>query len=138
MKPPPTTRPLPHPTELSAPHWQGAAEGKLMVQRCDDCGAYVFTPRERCRSCFGDKLRWVQSSGKGTVYSYTIVHRPPDPSFDPPYCPAIIELDEGWMMLSNVVEADLTRIAIGDPVEVAFKDMGDITLPVFRPADRRV
>ena len=69
--------PLPRPTALSAPHWDGCREGRLMVQRCGDCGACVFIPQHCCTACLSPALDWVQSSGKGTVYSFTVVHRPP-------------------------------------------------------------
>ena len=125
-------RPLPHPTELSAPHWNGARARKLMVQKCSACGTYVFIPRRVCTQCFADALEWVESSGRGTIYSYTIIHRPPHPSFEPPYCAAIIALEEGWYMTSNIVGAPMATIAVGLPVRVDFADHGEIVLPVFR------
>src|SRR5690606_14265840 len=79
-------RPLPVPTELSAPHWDGAREGRLMVQRCAACRTYVFIPRVACTHCFADSLEWVESTGRGGVYSYTVVQRPPHPAFEPPFC----------------------------------------------------
>jgi uncharacterized OB-fold protein len=128
-------RPLPAPTELSAPHWDGAREGRLMVQHCASCQAHVFIPRRACPQCLAEPLEWVQSSGKGTIYSYTIIHRPPHPSFQSPFCAAIIELEEGWHMLSNVVGADPATIKVGQPVRVEFLDCGDIALPVFRRSE---
>ena len=74
----------------------------------------------------------VESSGKGTIYSYTIIHRPPHPAFEPPFCAAIIALEEGWHMLSNVVGTDPATIAVGQAVAVEFLDCGEVTLPVFR------
>ena len=125
-------RPLPIPTELSAPHWDGTRQHRLMVQHCTGCGAYVFIPRRACPQCLAEPLEWVESSGKGVIYSYTIIHRPPHPSFEPPYCAAIIELEEGWHMLSNIVGSDPGAIAVGQPVAVHYLDLDEVTLPVFR------
>lgn len=128
-------RPLPVPTDISRPHWDGAREGRLMVQHCPACKVHVFIPRRACPHCLGEGMDWVQSSGRGTIYSYTIIHRPPHPAFEPPYCAAIIELEEGWHMLSNVVGTDPASIAVGQTVQVEFLDCGDVTLPVFRRAE---
>jgi uncharacterized OB-fold protein len=129
--------PLPRPTELSRPHWDGCREGRLRYQRCRDCGTAVFIPQPVCTGCFGDRLAWVASSGRGTVYSYTIVHRPQRPAFAVPYIVVIAELEEGWYMLSNLVDCDPGEVAVGMAIEVAFRKMSDeITLPYFRPSDR--
>jgi uncharacterized OB-fold protein len=88
-----------------------------------------------CTSCQGAHLEWVESCGRGELYSYTIVHRPPRPEFETPYVIAIIALEEGWYMLSNLVDCALEHIEVGMAVEVTFKAMSDeITLPMFRPA----
>ncbi len=126
--------PLPRPTPLSRPHWDGCAEGVLRVQRCDDCGAFVFVPSPVCGSCRSMKLSWVDSSGRGTLYSYTTVHRPQQPAFEVPYVVAIVELEEGWHMLSNLVDVSPDEVAIGMPLEVHFERKSDeIVLPYFRP-----
>ncbi|MBW2425167.1 MAG: Zn-ribbon domain-containing OB-fold protein [Deltaproteobacteria bacterium] len=125
--------PLPHPTALSRPHWEGCREGVLRVQRCRDCGTYVFIPQPCCTSCLGEDLEWVESSGRGTLYSYTVVHRPQQPSFEVPYTVVIVELEEGWHMLSNLVDCQADEIEIGMPLEVVYHEMSDeITLPLFR------
>jgi uncharacterized OB-fold protein len=130
---PPAT-PLPHPTSLSRPHWDGCRDGVLRVQRCYACRTIVFIPQPICTQCQGDTLAWIDSSGRGTVYSYTIVHRPPRPEFDTPYVVAIVELEEGWHMLTNVVGCDPADVRVGLPVRVAFRRMSDeITLPMFVP-----
>jgi uncharacterized OB-fold protein len=128
------TIPLPRPTSLSRPHWEGCREGILRVQRCQACRAYVFIPQPLCSACQSDALEWVESPGRGRVYSYTVVHRPPRPAFQAPYVVAIVEMDEGWHMLTNLVDCDPESVAVGMPVEVAFRRMSDeITLPFFRP-----
>ena len=128
--------PLPRPTELSAHYWDGCRAGVLRVQRCRACGAFVFIPQPVCGACFGpDTLEWVESSGRGAVYSFTRVHRPAQPAFEVPYAVAIVELEEGWHMLSNVVGCPVEDVHVGMPVEVTFRAMSDqITLPLFQPA----
>ncbi|MFK7896260.1 MAG: Zn-ribbon domain-containing OB-fold protein [Myxococcota bacterium] len=125
--------PLPIPTPLSKPHWDGCKEGKLRVQKCADCDAYVFIPAPCCSSCLGEDLRWVESSGRGVLYSYTVVHRPQQPTFEVPYIVAVVELEEGWHMLSNLTEVAPEAVEIGMPLEVVFEERSpEITLPLFR------
>ena len=125
-------RPLPIPTHISEPHWKGADDGQLLVQRCESCSGYTFPPRPVCTHCFSTALKWTRSSGRGTIYSYTIAHRPPYPAFKPPYVVAIVELEEGWHMLTNLAESDLQTVRVNAPVEVFFESFGEITLPMFR------
>ena len=126
--------PLPRPTQLSRPHWEGCREGRLLVQRRASCGEYVFIPQPICTRCQSEALEWVESTGRGTLYSYTIVHRPQRPEFDVPYTVVIVELEEGWHMLSHLVECEPENIAVGMPLDVTFRPMsGEITLPLFRP-----
>ncbi len=127
--------PLPQPTVLSQPHWDGCRRGELLVQRCLDCAGYVFIPQHACTHCLSDRLEWVQSSGRGTVYSYTTVYRPQQPAFATPYVSAIVELDEGWHMLTNLIGLEIAAVRVGMPVEVEFHAASsEITLPYFRPA----
>ena len=129
------TIPLPRPTPLSTPHWEGCRQGELRVQRCTRCEAFTFIPRPVCPHCFEMTLEWVTSSGRGTVYSHTTVHRPQRPEFEVPYTVAIIELEEGWHMLTNLVDVAAEDVRVGMPVEVDFRQMSDeVTLPYFRPA----
>ena len=130
-----TQIPLPRPTALSRPYWEGCRRGELLVQRCQECGHYVFIPQPACTRCLSDRLEWVRSSGRGTVYSYTVVHRPQQPSFAVPYVVGIIEMEEGWYTLTNVVDCPPESVKVGMPVVVKFQPMSDdITLPMFRPA----
>ena len=128
--------PLPRPTPLSRPHWDGCRAGVLRVQHCTSCGAYVFIPQWFCTSCQSEELEWVESTGSGTVYSLTTVYRPQRPEFEVPYTVAIVELDEGFHMLPNLVDCEIEDRRIGRPVEVTFRRMSDeITLPMFRPRE---
>ena len=131
---PGTGIPLPRPTELSRPHWDGCREGVLRVQRCRECQTYVFIPEPFCTECQSEELEWVESSGRGTLYSMTTVHRPQRPEFEVPYTVAIVELEEGWHMLTNLVGCPPEEMRVGMPVEVTFQRMSDeVTLPLFRP-----
>jgi uncharacterized protein len=129
------TRPLPQPTPLSAPHWEGCRHGHLLVQRCSDCGSYVFPPGPNCTSCLSEDLEWVESTGHGTVHSYSVVWRPQQPAFSVPYIVLVVQLSEGWHMLSNLTHCDPGDVWVGMPVEVAFQQIdGQAWLPMFRPA----
>ena len=126
--------PLPRPTPLSAPHWDGCRDGELRVQRCGDCGTYVFIPQPACTQCFSEKLEWVTTRGRGRVYSYTVVHRPVQPQFKVPYVIAILEFDEGFHMMSNLIGLEPDAVEIGMEVEVEYVRKSDtITLPYVRP-----
>jgi uncharacterized OB-fold protein len=127
--------PLPRPTSLSAPHWDGCREGELRVQRCNDCGTHVFIPQPACTKCFSQALEWVVTSGRGTLYSYTVVHRPVQPQFKVPYIIGILEFEEGFHMMTNLIGLEPDDVKIGMEVEVDFVKQSDtITLPYFRPA----
>ena len=127
-------KPLPHPTPLSQPFWDGTKAHELRLQRCDSCGAYRFPPVVLCRECLAEEHRWVPTSGTGTVYSYVVQHRPATPAFtaDLPYVVAIVELDEGPLMLTNIVGCSPDEIEVGARVRVTYVDASeDITLYPF-------
>jgi uncharacterized OB-fold protein len=108
-----------------------------MIQRCDDCHEHVFYPRVACPHCFSEQLSWVQASGRGSVYSYTVVYNNAPSAFarDVPYVVAVIQLAEGVRMLSNIVQCDLDGLRCDMPVEVTFERLDEaFTLPKFRPA----
>ena len=133
MKVPTGKNPLPRPTALSRPHWDGCREGTLRVQRCRDCQTLVFIPQPCCGNCLSERLEWVDSSGRGTIYSYTTVYRPQQPVFETPYTVVIVELEEGWHMLSKLLGVAPDDVRIGAEVEVDFHAMSDeITLPYFK------
>jgi len=133
--PQPEGTPLPRPTSMSQPYWDGCREGELRVQRCNDCQTHVFIPQPACTNCFSEALEWVATSGRGSVYSYTIVHRPQRPQFKVPYVVAIVELEEGFHMLTNLIGVDPDTVRIGMAVEAEFVERSEaITLPYFRPA----
>lgn len=129
----PQTGPVPHASSpVSSPFWQGCQTGELRYQRCADCGQSNFPPTEHCRECLSHELRWEQSGGVGEVYSWTVVHRPVTAEFAPPYAPAIVTLDEGYQMLTNIVGVAPNELAVGMRVRVQFHAVGaDVTLPYF-------
>jgi uncharacterized protein len=129
----PQTGSVPHACGLlSGPFWQGCRSGELRYQRCLACGLSNFPPTEHCRQCLSAELRWTQSGGVGEIYSWTVVHRPVTPEFEPPYAPAIVTLDEGYQMLTNIVGVAPEDLAIGMRVRVEFHAVGpDLTLPYF-------
>lgn len=114
----------------SAAYWEGCDAGKLLLKRCTDCGKTHFFPRAICPHCFSDATEWYEATGKGTIYSYSVMRRA-----DPSYAIAYVRLDEGVTMLSGIVEADFDALAVGMPVELTFRSTeGGQALPVFRPA----
>lgn len=133
----PQSGPLPHavPTGASAPFWAGCAAGELRYQRCGNCAAVAFPPVETCRECLSGDLAWEVSSGRGTVYSWTVVHRPATPAFAVPYAPAIVDVAEGFSVLSNLVDVAPEDITAGLPVAVRFVSVAaGPALPYFAPA----
>lgn len=111
-----------------------------MLQFCHDCERFQFYPRAICTSCNGSHISWQALVGTGQIYSYTVVHRAPSPRFSDaaPYVVALIELDEGVRMLSNVVEATLESLRIGLRVKVVFEEISPGTnLPLFQPVEDR-
>ncbi|MCU1614393.1 MAG: hypothetical protein JWO98_1933 [Frankiales bacterium] len=133
----PAERPLPVVDADSARFWAALRDRKLTVQRCGTCGRHVFYPRALCPNCHAELVDWVECSGRGTVYSYTVARRPAGPAFaaDAPYVVALVDLDEGVRMLTNVVSTPLENVRIGARVVVRFTDVAEgITLPLFELA----
>lgn len=126
--------PLPRPTDISRPFWDACREGRLTFQRCAACGAPIFIPLPCCNRCLSLDLSWETSSGRGTVYSWSSVWRPQQAGFEPGYVAAIVEMEEGWRTLTNIIECAPDAVYVGMPVVVAFREMSpQISLPYFRP-----
>ena len=131
------SRPIPRPTELSKPFWDAARRHELVTQQCGSCTKHVFYPRLSCPHCGARQLSWVPVSGKATVYSYTVARRPTHPAFADrvPYVIAIVELDEGPRMTTNIVGCPADDVSIGMRVRALFEDVDDeIALVNFEPA----
>jgi uncharacterized OB-fold protein len=130
-------RPRPNPTRFTEPFWEGTRRGVLLVQRCGDCGHWRWTPQLACPRCWSEGGDWVATSGRGSVYSYTVVHRPVDPAaFRAPYVLAVVRLDEGPYVLTNIVECEPDAVSVDMRVEVRFERLDDefVVYP-FAPAD---
>ena len=129
-------KPVPVVNPWAKPFWDAARENKLIIQKCSDCGTYIFYPRIACPNCFSDNVAWVEASGRGTVYSYTIVENNAPSAFiaDLPYVVAVIKLEEGVQLLSNIVGCAPGDVSCDMPVEVVFEKLTeDFTLPKFKP-----
>ena len=128
-------RPLPRRTPISAPYFDALREGRLRLQRCPRDG-FFFYPRSRCPECLGDDWAWEDVSGRGTVYSFTVDRVGLDPAQRSriPLVIAIIELEEGPRLTSNVVGCTPEAVSVGLPVVATFEDLGSETLVHFQPA----
>ena len=130
-----TDRPLPEMQGNSKEFYEWCRRGDLRFQRCSDCQAWRHVPREMCAKCGSDEWKWVKSSGKGTVFTWTVAARAMHPAFVDavPYAPVIIEMDEGVRLVSELIDCEPADLEIGMRVEVAFAKVSDeVTLPKFR------
>jgi uncharacterized OB-fold protein len=128
-------RPVPQPSSLSLPYWEAAGRGELLYMRCDRCGTPFFPPAEACIHCQAEEVAWQRSTGLAAVYSYTVLHAAPSAGFPTPTVLAIVDVEEGYSMFTNVVGCPPADVRIGMAVEVDFEPLTEsITLPVFRPA----
>jgi uncharacterized OB-fold protein len=122
----------------SEPFWAAAREGRLLIMHCRACDRPYFYPRRYCPRCWSDETEWRQASGRGTVYSYSVVHQNPAPPFRDwcPYAVLVVELDEGVRMMANWDRAaPLEGLAVDVPVRVTFEAVTpEVSLPRFRPA----
>jgi uncharacterized OB-fold protein len=131
-----STRPLPHIDPINEPYFKGAREGRLLIQRCRDCGSFVFFPRIACPTCLSAELEWRQAAGKGVVYSFCVVHRPQHPAFydEVPIIFAAVALLEGPVMLSEIRNIEPEKVRIDMPVEVDFVALSpEVCVPVWGP-----
>lgn len=132
----PMGRMLPTPTPETAHFWEGARAGELRLQRCNACKEAYFPPRPFCPKCSSRDVAVFKASGKGVLFSYVIHHRPA-PGFTPPYSIAVVQLDEGPRMMTNIIGCPQTpeALQLDMPVVVSFEKQDDtISLPLFRPA----
>lgn len=128
-------KPLPQISPEMAPFWEAARRHQLVVQRCRGCGAHRFPARDICSRCLSREVEWAPVSGRGTIFSYAIMHQVYHPGFadEVPYAVVQVELEEGARMLTNVVGCPPAELTVGMPVEVMFEDRTpEVTLPKFR------
>ncbi len=132
-------KPLPNPLEreTSLPFWEGAKRHQLMLPRCRRCDRPFFYPREVCPLCLSSAIDWIQASGRGRLHSFTVIQQPANAAFAPdvPYLYAMIQLDEGPRLITNLVDCAPADARVDMPVTAAFDDVTpDVTLVKFRPA----
>lgn len=127
--------PAPPVNPETKPFWDATSEARLLVRQCEDCQSLIWYPRAMCPECSSARTSWLQVSGRGHIYSYTVNHRGEGPyQGREPYVLAYVELDEGPRMMTNIVQADGRELAVGMPVDVVFHDTGEgSALPRFRP-----
>jgi uncharacterized OB-fold protein len=129
---------LPTPNPETKPFWDAAREGKLLICRCGACRHAFLYPRPFCPKCWSDDVDWEEASGKATLYTWSVVRQndlPPWPT-RVPYVAAVVDLEEGPRVMTNVEGVAFDELAIGMPVVVDFKAIADdVTIPVFRPAE---
>lgn len=124
------TYPDPDITTETEMYWNGTKAGKLMLKACKNCGRLHYYPRALCPHCLSDDTFWLKCTGRGTIYTYSVMRRT-----KMPYVIAYITLDEGITMLSNIVECDVETVFIGQAVEVVFLHTeGGHALPMFQPS----
>jgi uncharacterized OB-fold protein len=135
-------KPLPRIDEESRGYWEALARHELYFQRCRGCGTKRFPPRAVCPVCLSSDTEWVRASGRGTVYSFTVTNQNQAPGFREslPYVLAVVELEEGPRLMTNIVGCAPDDVRIGMPVEIEYDDVtAEVTLAKFKPAaaDRR-
>lgn len=117
--------------------WAATAEGRLLLRRCDDCGTVIWYPRAHCPACGSQRTSWSEASGKGAVYTFTVVYRCDVEAFRDcvPYVVAYVELEEGPRVMTNIVDCEPELVAVGMSVNVVFHDTGNGNAVFrFRPA----
>ena len=130
-------KPLPLPTPVTRPFWDGLAEGRICVQRCRDCEKWVFYPRSHCSHCLSDRLEWREVSGDASLYTFTVTRQPTAPFFadEVPQRLAVVELAEGIRITSTLVGVDDAQIRIGMRLKPVFDRVSDaVTMLRFAPA----
>ena len=129
-------RARPQPTPETRHFWEGTRAGELLLQRCVACRHTYFPPRPFCPACASREVAVFRASGRAQLHSYVISHRPA-PGFTPPYSIAVVELEEGPRMMTNIVGCPQTpeALQLDMPLEVKFEKVSDtISLPLFKPA----
>jgi uncharacterized protein len=123
----PGPRTVPEPSEVSQPFWDATRERRLVVQRCDACAAFVWYPRAFCPGCLSEDLEWVEVSGLGTVYAVSVHHRAPVPALAGrvPYALALVDLDDGVRLMTNVIGCAAAEVHVGQRVRSTWEPLAD-------------
>jgi uncharacterized protein len=127
--------PVPLLNDENRAFWTGGRDAELRIVRCKDCGYYIHPPSPRCPRCLSDDVEPTPVSRRGRVYTYTVNRREWSPGLEVPYVIAIVQLDEqsDLRLMTNIVGCEPDEVAIGMPVQVEFREQGDVYAPVFRP-----
>ncbi|MBM3660516.1 MAG: Zn-ribbon domain-containing OB-fold protein [Actinobacteria bacterium] len=130
---------MPTPDEETAPFWAGVNEDRLLIKHCNACGANHFYPRPFCPTCWSTDVEWCAASGRATLYTWSVVYNNDLPPFNErlPYVAALVDLEEGPRMMTNVVDCPFDELAAEMPLEVVYEQVSDdpfVKLPRFRPA----
>ena len=124
---------LPTPDAETEPYWEAARQHRLLIKRCSACSKPHWYPRPFCPHCWSEDVEWEEASGNGTLYTWSVVRRNDLPPFGErvPYITAVVDLDEGPRMLSNLVDVDEGDVEIGMALTVTWATDGDYVLPMF-------
>lgn len=132
--------PLPRTDRLSQPYWEAAAAGSLLLQRCATCGRHQHFPRRHCIHCDANTLEWATACGRGTIHTFSVIHRTDEPPFasETPFAVAVVDLEEGPRLLTNIRGVDPAELHCGMSVQIVFEAVeGNVTLPQLGPASPR-
>ena len=128
---------LPTPEGDTLEFWEAAKAERLLIKRCEDCGAFSYYPRPFCPSCWSERVVWHEASGKATLYTWSVIYNNDQPPFRErvPYVAAVVDLEEGPRMMTNVVDTPFEDLSVGMALTVTFMPISDdYTIPVFVPA----
>ena len=128
---------LPTPEGDTSEWWEAAEEERLLVRHCLDCGEYSYYPRPFCPKCWSEHVEWYQASGKATLYTWSVIYSNDMPPFKDrvPYVAAVVDLEEGPRMMTNVIDTPFDDLRVGMDLAVRFMPISDdFTIPVFVPA----
>jgi uncharacterized protein len=132
---PPKPRPAPVPDHDSAVYWQGLHDGKLLIQKCQDCNEFQLYPRDRCLACRGP-VAFVEATGRGTIYSFTVIRQNYSRPFRDwiPYVVALVDLEEGPRLMTNLIDCDPDALQVGMAVQASFDAVSDVAgIALFSP-----
>lgn len=134
MTEPIAEKPIPEPDDASRPFFEGGMQGRLVLMRCSACRAWRLPSRQHCDNCLSADYTWEEASGRGTVRTFGVMHQKYHPAFVPelPYNVAIVELEEGPRMVTNIVGVSNGELRVGLPVVVEWEKHADSAVPKFR------
>lgn len=130
-------KPIPEPDEASRPFFEAGMEGRLVLMRCASCRTWRLPSRQHCDHCLSPEYTWEEASGRGSIRTFGVMHQKYHPAFVPalPYNVAIVELEEGPRLVTNIVGANNAELRVGLPVVVEWETHADSAVPKFRPLE---